>query len=422
MIKFFRKIRQNLIIENKTGKYFKYAIGEIFLVVIGILIALQINNWNEKVKKEEKIQILLNDVLNELHQNITSSVDKLPYFHEKDSVYRAIMFKKVTKEVYLNEKYRQFKYMMNDARIGGGLGATSLAYTGYLHALAYAKDRKQGRNLDQKDPSSPMVAIIQHSDVKRMLIQQKSYAEGGLALGLYCAQLIDLQRIAKQAGDADGLKQHTLLLDILTPIAKSWPSEYGLRANEQAIQVHGGYGYTRDYPVERFYRDNRLNHIHEGTKGIQGLDLLGRKVTQYEGASAKLLFTEMMHSITQAQPIVGLSDYASTLKKHLDLLMQTTQTMQQKIPSKGIATYLANATLYLDAFGHVVVAWMWLNQAIKATEATKLTDIDSEQAFYQSKISTCHYFYQYELPNIIEPLKLLSGLDSSCIEFDERWF
>ena len=313
-------------------------------------------------------------------------------------------------------------HMMNEARIGVGLGATSLAYTGYLHALAYAKDRKQGRNLDQKDPSSPMVAIIQHSDVKRMLIQQKSYAEGGLALGLYCAQLIDLQRIAKQAGDADGLKQHTLLLDILTPIAKSWPSEYGLRANEQAIQVHGGYGYTRDYPVERFYRDNRLNHIHEGTKGIQGLDLLGRKVTQYEGASAKLLFTEMMHSITQAQPIVGLSDYASTLKKHLDLLMQTTQTMQQKIPSKGIATYLANATLYLDAFGHVVVAWMWLNQAIKATEATKLTDIDSEQAFYQSKISTCHYFYQYELPNIIEPLKLLSGLDSSCIEFDERWF
>ncbi|TDR17519.1 acyl-CoA dehydrogenase [Marinicella litoralis] len=313
-------------------------------------------------------------------------------------------------------------HMMNEARIGVGMGATSLAYTGYLHALSYAKERRQGRYLSQKDPASPMIPIIEHSDVKRMLIQQKSYAEGGLALGLYCAQLVDLQRIAKQAGDADGLKQYTLLLDILTPIAKSWPSEYGLRANEQAIQVHGGYGYTRDYPVERFYRDNRLNHIHEGTKGIQGLDLLGRKVTQYEGASAKLLFTEIMHSVEQAKAIDDLSTYATALQKHLDLLMQTTQTMQQKIPSKGMSAYLANATLYLDAFGHVVVAWMWLNQAICATDRIQAVVNDDDRAFYQGKIKTCMYFMTYELPAIETTLALLSQSDTQCMDFDASGF
>ncbi len=313
-------------------------------------------------------------------------------------------------------------HMMNEARIAVGLGATSLAYTGYLHALEYAKERKQGRSLSQKDPNSPMAPIIEHSDVKRMLIQQKSYAEGGLALGLYCAKLVDQQRIAKQAGDTAASQQHGLLLDILTPIAKSWPSEFGLRANEQAIQVHGGYGYTRDYPVERFYRDNRLNHIHEGTKGIQGLDLLGRKVTQHEGASAKLLFAEIMRSIADAQQHQALVSCAETLQSHLNQLLQTTQTMQQQIPEKGLSAYLANATLYLDAFGHVVVGWMWLRQALVAQLKLMADCSDSEHKFYTSKIKTCAYFMTYELPNIKASLELLTQADAQCIDFEESWF
>ena len=313
-------------------------------------------------------------------------------------------------------------HMMNEARIGVGMGATSLAYTGYLHALAYAKERKQGRNLEQKDPTTPMIPIIEHSDVKRMLLQQKSYAEGGLALGLYCAQLIDKQRIARQAGDATDLNKQTLLLDILTPIAKSWPSEFGLRANEQAIQVYGGYGYTRDYPVERFYRDNRLNHIHEGTKGIQGLDLLGRKVIQHEGAAAKLLGAEMMHSLAEAKQLDNVADFAVILEQHLMLLLQATQSMQAKIPSKGIAVYLANATLYLDAFGHVVVAWMWLNQAITAANQLKTTVTEADRVFYHSKIKTCGYFMSYELPNIKAPLELLSQADTQCMDFEVSEF
>ncbi len=313
-------------------------------------------------------------------------------------------------------------HMMNEARIGVGMGATALAYTGYLHALAYAKERKQGRHISQKNLSEPMSPIIEHSDVKRMLLQQKSYAEGGLALGLYCAQLVDQQKIAQQEGDIESAKQVSLLLDILTPMAKSWPAEFGLRANEQAIQIYGGYGYTRDYPVERFYRDNRLNHIHEGTKGIQGLDLLGRKVMQHEGASAKLLIGKIMISIETAKTLKNLSEMALSLERHLNLLVTTTQVMQRKIASHGLAAYLANATLYLDAFGHVVVGWMWLNQAITAEQKMQADVSVDDRTFYQSKIKTCQYFMTYELPNTKASFELLSQADTQCMDFDVSGF
>jgi alkylation response protein AidB-like acyl-CoA dehydrogenase len=170
-------------------------------------------------------------------------------------------------------------HMMNEARIGVGMGATALGYTGWLHAVDYARTRTQGRPLAGKgragDGTAPPVPIIEHPDVRRMLLAGKSYVEGGLALGLYCARLVDEERTADSAED----RAHAhLLLETLTPIAKSWPSQWCLTADDLAIQVHGGYGYTRDYPVEQFYRDNRLNPIHEGTHGIQALDLLGRKV------------------------------------------------------------------------------------------------------------------------------------------------
>ncbi len=190
-------------------------------------------------------------------------------------------------------------HMMNEARIGVGLGATMLGYTAYLHALDYARSRPQGRPIGAagKHPAQPQVPIIQHADVKRMLLAQKAYAEGALALILYCARLIDEERTAADAAERSNA---TLLLDILTPVAKSWPSQWCLEGNALAIQVHGGYGYTRDYPVEQFYRDNRLNAIHEGTHGIQALDLLGRKVVMQDGAAFKLLGARIDNTIRRA--------------------------------------------------------------------------------------------------------------------------
>ena len=182
-------------------------------------------------------------------------------------------------------------HMMNEARIGVGLGAVMLGYSGYLHALAYARERPQGRSPAGKDPPEPQVRIIEHADVRRMLLAQKAYVEGGLALCLYAARLVDDQHTGADASRRGARPQ--LLLEILTPIVKSWPSQYCLEANSLAIQVHGGYGYTREYPVEQFYRDNRLNPIHEGTHGIQALDLLGRKAGMQDGAALQLLMREI---------------------------------------------------------------------------------------------------------------------------------
>ncbi|WP_223789062.1 acyl-CoA dehydrogenase [Marinicella meishanensis] len=312
--------------------------------------------------------------------------------------------------------------MMNEARIGVGMGATSLAYTGYLHALAYAKERLQGRDVSAKDPTGPMRPIIEHADVKRMLVQQKAYAEGGLALGLYCAYLVDQRLISLEAGDQTAAQRFTDLLDILTPVAKSWPAEFGLRANDLAIQVHGGYGYTRDYPVERLYRDNRLNPIHEGTKGIQAMDLLGRKVTQNQGASAQALHQVMSETLAEAADCEQAQAWGQELASAAQTLLQTTLTMQQQVAAKGAAAYLANATLYLDAFGHVVVAWMWLRQAIMAEQQLPTANSAAERSFYQGKIDTCRYFYRYELPTIKAPLSLLAKLDSTCLDFAEAGF
>ena len=202
----------------------------------------------------------------------------------------------------VGEPHRGITYMftmMNEARLGVGMGAVSLGYTGYLKSLDYARERPQGRPVTAKDPTTPQIPIIEHADVKRMLLAQKAYVEGGMALLLYCAKLVDLQHSAQTDAERDAV---TLLLDILTPVGKSWPSQWCLEANSLAIQVHGGYGYTREYDVEQHYRDNRLNPIHEGTHGIQSLDLLGRKVTQRGGASLAALGEAIAQTVDDARP------------------------------------------------------------------------------------------------------------------------
>ncbi|MEL7466493.1 MAG: acyl-CoA dehydrogenase [Pseudomonadota bacterium] len=299
-------------------------------------------------------------------------------------------------------------HMMNEARIGVGLGAACIGYTGYLHSLDYAKERKQGRAPDDKDPESPMIPIIEHADVKRMLLQQKSYVEGALMLVLYGASLVDAERTGEDEGASE-------ILDLLTPIIKSWPSEYGLRANETSIQVLGGAGYTRDYPVERLYRDNRLNHIHEGTRGVQGMDLLGRKVPQSGGAGMKRLSAEIMAACGEASGDADLAELAGALKVALSLIGETTMKMGAQAKEAGASGYLANATIYLDAFGHTVVAWLWLKQALAAKAA--LGDASGEEAdFLNGKLTAARYFFRYELPNIRAQCDLLAAMDRTCLE------
>src|SRR5207248_2085301 len=307
-------------------------------------------------------------------------------------------------------------HMMNGARIGVGLGAVMIGYTSYLHALDYARERPQGRPLSAKDPRSPQAPIVQHADVRRMLLAAKSYVEGGLALCLYAARLDDE---LDTAASPDARRDAELLLSLLTPVVKAWPSQYCLQASDLAIQVYGGYGYTREYPVEQFYRDNRLNPIHEGTNGIQALDLLGRKALGSGGKALELLVRTMHADVERAAGAPGLQDYGAELMDAAERLVATTRRLAEAA-KRDVEHGLANASVYLDAFGHVVVAWMWLRQAAAAARALE-KGIAADGDFYRGKLAACRYFFRWELPRIGPQLALLDSLDSTCLETQPDW-
>lgn len=321
----------------------------------------------------------------------------------------------------VGEPHRGLEYMfhmMNEARIGVGLGATSLGLAGYLYSLDYAKQRPQGRAPDNKDPVSKPVPIIEHADIRRLLLAQKAAVEGALALCLYAAALVDELNTA----DDDAAKGRAgLLLDMLTPMVKSWPSEFCLEANKHAIQVLGGYGYTRDYPVEQYYRDNRLNPIHEGTHGIQGIDLLGRKMTMKNGAGAALLFETIGTDIAAAKAVPETAGLAAQLETALGRMAETTRAMLPAAQDGRIALYLANATLYLDAMGHLAVAWMWLRQARVAALALPQAAGDDTD-FYRGKLAAARYFYAYELGRLDHWLPVLARLEPATLEMQADWF
>ncbi|NPD06147.1 acyl-CoA dehydrogenase [Nocardioides sp. zg-1308] len=299
-------------------------------------------------------------------------------------------------------------HMMNEARVGVGTSAVALGYSGYLHALEYARTRPQGRPIGAKDPASPMVPIVDHADVRRMLLAMKSYVEGGLALELYCGRLLDEERTAT---DPARTREARLLLEILTPIAKSWPSQWCLAANDLAIQVHGGYGYTREYPVEQLWRDNRLNPIHEGTHGIQALDLLGRKVTMADGAAVHLLAARMRDTIERAAATPGApATHAAELAAHLDRTLEVTAALWA---TGDPALALADATTYLEVLGHLVVAWLWLDVELVATRAETATD-----PFHAGKRAAAQYFFTRELPRLGPQLDLLAGMDRLLVDLD----
>ena len=311
------------------------------------------------------------------------------------------------------EGLRCMFHMMNEARIGVGIAASMLGLAGYYASLDYAKSRPQGRPIGAsgKDASQPQVRIIEHSDVKRMLLAQKSYGEGALALELYCARLVDEQHTA----DAAAADEARLLLEVLTPIAKSWPSEWCLEANSLAIQVHGGYGYTRDFPVEQYWRDNRLNMIHEGSHGIQAMDLLGRKVLMEDGRGMQLLAQRIQATCARAAKHPNLSAHAKALGEALGAVGSATQAAWA---TQNPQEALANAVPYMQAFGHTVLAWIWLDVAL----ATIAADPAASQSASQGRLGAAQFFYHYELPKIGAWLSVVQSRDLTCATFPEDAF
>jgi butyryl-CoA dehydrogenase len=304
-------------------------------------------------------------------------------------------------------------HMMNEARIGVGTAATMLGMAGYHASLDFAKNRPQGRPAGPagKDSAKPQVRIIEHADVRRMLLAQKAYCEGALALELYCARLVDEQK----TGDAQAADDARLLLEVLTPIAKSWPSEWCLEANSLAIQVHGGYGYTRDFPVEQYWRDNRLNMIHEGTHGIQAADLLGRKVLMEDGRGLQLLAGRMTDTMKRAAAVPALAGHAKALGEALQRIGSATkEAWSTGNPQEA----LANAVPYMQAFGHVVLAWIWLDVAQRALERDGTKALPATAG----RVGATDFFFNYELPKIGAWLNVVEQRDPTCTALPEEAF
>lgn len=309
----------------------------------------------------------------------------------------------------IGEEGRGLAYMfamMNEARITVGLGAAAIGYTGYLHSVEYARNRYQGRLPAQRDPALPPVRLIDHADVRRMLLAQKAYVEGALALVLFSSLLVDETRTAP----ADEARRAHQLLELLTPVSKSWPSKWGLAANDLAIQVHGGYGYTRDYRVEQLWRDNRLNAIHEGTHGIQGIDLLGRKVAM-QGGAALDAYVRMVEATLARASGGGCAELAQPLAARLARLREVTATLLQVEDPVG---RLANASAYLEAFGHVTVAWVWLGQVLALGAR--------DDAFARGKRQAARWFLRWELPRVDAWLDRLADNDDSALAMRDEWF
>lgn len=321
----------------------------------------------------------------------------------------------------IGEEHFGLRYMfmmMNEARIGVGFGAAMIGYRGYQYSLDFAKDRTQGRVAPNNKPEDAAAPIILHGDVKRMLLAQKAYTEGGMSLCLYGSNLIDRITVCS---DSKRKQELTELLDLLTPVLKAWPSEYGPKANDLGIQVLGGSGYTREYFSEQFWRDNRLNPIHEGTNGIQALDLTFRKLWQHKGQGLSVLKQEIEKDLSA----VTTADTAQMAKKlipylaHLhDVIVHLSSIMQ----TEKAATLTGNAQAVMNIFSTIVVSWIWIRQASKAEQLLTQTSDTEKQDFYHGKIQAAKYFIAWELPIILRDIQLLKDNDDVCISVQPQWF
>jgi alkylation response protein AidB-like acyl-CoA dehydrogenase len=308
--------------------------------------------------------------------------------------------------------------MMNEERVGVGLAAASIASAAYYAALEYALERPQGRPISSKDPQAPQVPIAAHADVKRMLLFQRAIVEGSFSLLLQCSRYEDMTKLTT----GEEKEACELLLDLLTPVAKTYSSEMGILSTSQSIQCFGGYGYCEDFPVEQYFRDMRIHPIHEGTTGIQGMDLLGRKVIMKDGKAFRLFGKTVRETIAAAEPYDELASHAAQLAEELESLENVTLHLVGVAGEKGPAVFLADATLYLELFSYLAIGWQWLLQAISVQKAMQGNLSKSETNFYQGKWFTFRYFFEYELPKAQGVTRRLKSPDALTVDMQPEFF
>ncbi len=306
---------------------------------------------------------------------------------------------------------RMMFQMMNEARIGVGVNAAATASAGYHEARLYALERTQGRALEARGAGEP-VPLVAHPDVRRMLLRQKAIVDGSLALAATTAHHADLA----EHGPEDARAHHQLLLDLLTPVTKTFPAEFGFEANALAVQVLGGYGYTSEYLPELFLRDQKLNTIHEGTTGIQSLDLLGRKAMARGGAALQALGAEIQQAIAAADA-AGLDDaLRAPLSKAMVRLGKTSMALGQKGLAGDTLGMLGHSVDYLTMTSLVVVAWQHLRLATAAAMRPSRGD------FEEGLLRSARYWMATELPRVEHLAQLCETNEPSYLEMEPDWF
>jgi len=308
--------------------------------------------------------------------------------------------------------------MMNEARISIGIGAAGIASAAYYAALEYARQRPQGRKLMERDPAKPQIPIIEHADVRRMLLFQRAVVEGSLGLIIQCCRYADQEKVLT----GEEKERASLMLELLTPVVKTFPSEMGILSVSQGLQCLGGYGYCEDFPLEQYYRDIRIHPIHEGTTGIQGMDLLGRKVVMKEGKALICFGQEVAKTVARAKETPDLETHARSLEEAVKKLEEVTMHLVGVAQEKGPETYLADAAVFLEFFSIITISWQWLIQAVAAAEGLQNNATRAEQKFYAGKLYACRYYFRYELPKIHGLAQRLTDNDPLTLEMAPEFF
>ena len=309
--------------------------------------------------------------------------------------------------------------MMNAARIAVGRGASAIATAAYHASLNYAKERPQGRKLSsdgKKNPDEKPSLIIEHPDVRRMLLLQKSMSEGSMSLVFLAAKYYDLENTAET--DEERYKYKTLL-DMIIPVAKTYPSEAGNISVSNGIQVLGGYGFCSDFILQQYYRDIRISSIYEGTTGIQSQDLLGRKITMDNGKGLELLSTEILKTISQANKQDELKIYAKKLNEKIDLTQKVLNKLMPLALKGDYERFLADASIFMEFFSLIIVSWSWLDIGITAKNQLEKNHYDS--ALLKGKLEAMKYFFSYELPKTTGLAEVLMNLSDITIKKEEDY-
>ena len=306
--------------------------------------------------------------------------------------------------------------MMNAARIGVGRAASAIASAAYYASLQYANERPQGRKLSsdgKKNVEESQSLIIEHPDVRRMLLLQKAVVEGSMSLVLLAAKYYDLENTAQSKEEK--IKYNTLL-EMIIPVVKTYPSDAGAYSVNNGLQVLGGYGFCSDFILQQYYRDIRISAIYEGTTGIQSQDLLGRKITMNNGEGLKLLLEEIIETITKASNYPELKEYCDSLSEKIKLSEKILQSLMPYALKGDFEKYLADASIFMEFFSLVIVGWNWLEIALNSQKALKNVDSKYSDIFYKSKIETMKYFFEYELPKTIGYSEIIMNPSSVTIK------